>query len=331
MGRASGLPERDLMRFDQKPPWATAAGYLAALMSGGIMGLTWVVQSRVLSLGVVGPAELNWLNMIGLCLIVWPMVLLRHRGRVVPRGTPVGWLVVFSLTAACIFYLRNVGVGLCGATTAAVVNRIEIALVFVLTYLVLHQRVRPWGWVGAAVLVAGTLRVAGVGSGGLAYNLIGLAALVVSAAGIATNALIITTHFHRVANERVILFSATIQVIVFSILVPAIAGAEGIQAALGNPYVLKLAGLGTLGIASNLFAYYYAMKRAPMWMVRILALVGPPTAMVADHFILGSPITAAGVQGLVAVLAGATVVILSGRGSSGPGRESLTPAGDAGA
>ena len=71
--------------------------------------------------------------------------------------------------------------------------------------------------------------------------------------------------------------------------------------------------LGAFGIFVNLFVYYYAMKRVPMWSVRILVLTGPPVAMIADYLLLGSPITAAGVQGLTAVLIGATLVILGGR------------------
>ncbi|MCD6361749.1 MAG: hypothetical protein J7M38_12915, partial [Armatimonadetes bacterium] len=128
------------MRLDRQPRWAAAFGYAAALLTGGMVGLIWVLQSHVLSLGVIGPAELNWLNVVGMMLIVWPVVLVRGRGRVLPAGTPVKWLVIFACNAAAIFYLRNVGVGLCGATTAAVVTRIELVLVFALTYLVLRQR-----------------------------------------------------------------------------------------------------------------------------------------------------------------------------------------------
>ncbi len=305
------------MRFDHKPRWATTTGYVAALMSGTIMGLTWVIQSHLLGLEVIGPAELNWLNIVGVALIIWPVAILRAKGRIVPEGTPVKWLVLFACTAACIFYFRNVGVGLCGATTAALVNRVELVLIFVLTYLVLKQRVAPWGWIGAALLVAGVFRVAGLGAENLEFNAVGIGALVLAAMGIASNALIIKTHFGKVANELVILFSATIQTALYSLIVPIFVGMDGVLAVLRDPRMLGLAALGAVCIAGNLFTYYYAMKRAPMWIVRILALTGPPVAMLADHFILGSPVTVAGVQGLVAVMIGATVVILSARGDNG--------------
>ncbi len=292
-------------------------GYAAAVLTGAIVGLTWVLQSHVLGQKIIGAAELNWLNMIGLSLIVWPVALSRARanpgGRLLPQGTPVRWLVVFACCAAAIFYFRNVGVGLCGATTAAVVTRVELALVFALTYLVLKQRVAPWGWVGAALLVAGVFRVSGVGAEALDFHAFGVAALVISAIGVATNALIIKTQFGKVTDDLIILFSATTQTIVFSVVVPGFVGFGWVAGLLARPDVLWLVALGSAAIAANLFTYYFAMKRAPMWTVRILALIGPPVAMVADHFLLGTPITAAGVQGLTAVMIGATMVILSGR------------------
>jgi len=301
------------MRVDRQPRWVAAFGYTGALLAGAMVGLIWVLQSHVLGLGVIGPAELNWLNVIGVAVIVWPIVLLRGGGTVIRPGTPVKWLALFACNAGAIFYFRNVGVGLCGATTAAVVTRVELVLVFVLTYLVLKQRVAPWGWVGAALLVAGALRVSGVGSADMQFSAPGIAALVASAVGVAGNALIIKTQFQRVANELVILFSATIQTALYSVLVPVFVGLEGVREALTRPDVLLLVALGAFGIFANLFLYYYAMKRVPMWSVRILVLSGPPVAMVADYLLLGSPITAAGVQGLTAVLIGAAMVILSGR------------------
>lgn len=290
-----------------------AAGYTAAVLAGGAVGLIWVLQSHVLGLGVIGAAELNWLNVIGMGLIVWPIVLVRGRGRVIPQSTPIKWLALFACNAGGIFYFRNIGVGLCGATTAAVVTRVELALVFTLTYLVLKQRVAPWGWVGAALLIAGVFRVSGVGSAAMEFNAMGIGALVASAVGVAGNALIIKTQFHRVTNELVILFSATIQTLIFSLVVPVFVGLDGVRAVLARPDMIALVSLGAFGIFANLFLYYYAMKRVPMWSVRILVLTGPPVAMLADYFILRSPITAAGVQGLTAVMIGATVVILSGR------------------
>ena len=301
------------MRVDHQARWIKPFGYAAALLSGLLMGLTWVIVKLILNAGVLGPADLNWLNTIGMSLIIWPVYLVRHRGNCFPRGRPYGWLLVFALLASTIFYSRNLGVGICGATTAAIVSRVETAFVFILSYLVLRQAVGRLGWFGSALLVAGALRTAGVGSGQVYVDLPGIGALVLAALCIALNAVIIKTQFGRVPNEMVILASATVQTTVFSIAVPLFVGLDGVRAALADPRLLGLVALATLVIAANLFSYYYAMKRVPMWAARMLALLAPPVAVIADYFVLGTPVTATAIQGLALVLAGAALVIVSGR------------------
>ncbi len=304
------------MRVDRQTRWIKPFGYAAALLSGLLMGLTWVIIKLILNAGVLGPADLNWLTMIGMSLIIWPIYLLRHRGNWFPRGHPYGPLLVFALLASTIFYSRNLGVGICGATTAAIISRVETAFVFLLTYLVLRQAVGRLGWFGSALLVAGALRTVGLGSAQVHIDLLGIGALVLAALCIALNAVIIKTQFGRVPNEMVILASATVQTTVFSIAVPTLIGLDGVRAALADPRLLGLVALAALVITANLFSYYYAMKRVPMWAARMLALLAPPVAVVADHFVLGTPVTAGAMQGLALVLLGATLVIVSGRGTN---------------
>ncbi len=304
------------MTAHNQPRRSVAAGYTAAIITGASMGLTWAVQKYVLSQEILGPASLNWLNMIGLSLIVWPAYLIRFRRKAFGHDKPYGWLCLFALIAASIFYLRNVGVHISGATTSAVVTRSEVVFIFLLSYFVLREPVSALGWFGALVLVMGALRTAGLGSAELTVNFIGIAALVGSALGVALNAVIIKLHFGRSPNELVILASATVQTIVFSGIVPGTGKLHEVSAALGNPALLGLVALGSVIIAAQLFAYYYAMKRAPMWAVRILALTGVPVATLLDRFALHSRVTSAQLEGLVAVLLGAVLVILSGRESA---------------
>lgn len=314
------------MRVDHQPQWTRAAGYTAALLSGVAVGLVWALQKHVLDQKIVGPAGLNWLNMLGINLIIWPAYLIRYRRNLFPAATPFKWLGLFACIAAGIFYCRNLGVGMTGATTAAVVTRSDVAFVFVLSYLVLRQRVNAWGWAGTVLLLLGALRVAGVGLGPLSFDGAGLTVLLASAAGVAVNALIITLHFNRIPNELVILASATVQAILFAVIVPAGGGMGGVAQVFAEPRVLGLIALGSAMIAANLFTYYYAMKRAPMWAVRMLALTGAPVAALADHFVLHAPVTAAHLQGLAAVLIGAPLVILSAGNSRTKGGASQEPA-----
>jgi len=202
---------------------------------------------------------------------------------------------------------------LTGPTTSAVVTRSEIAFVFLLSYLVLRQPVRALGWLGTVMLLAGALWTAGLGSAELTCSTLGIAALVGSALGVALNALIIKAYFSRLPNELVILASGTVQVMLFSLVVPATGGLPEAHEALRQPPLLGLVGLGSVFIFGQLFFYYYAMKRAPMWAVRILALTGVPAATLLDHYMLQARVTSAQLEGLVAALVGAALVILSGR------------------
>ncbi len=316
------------MRIDRQPRWARAFGYAAAVLSGIIMGLSWVVFKIALNSEELGPADLNWLNMIGLAIIIWPVYLLRHRRNLFPRDMPYGWLLLFAIFAATLFYLRNVGVDLCGATTAAIVSRVEAAFVFILSYIVLHQSVTGIGWVGSAVLVAGALRTIGVGSANIIFAPAGVIALVVAALFIAFNAVIIKLKFNRVPNEMVILASATVQTVVFSIAVPTLVGVEGTRAALGNARLIGVVVLGSGCIATNLFLYYYAMKRVPMWAARVLALIALPAAVTGDYFVLGEPISVNAIQGMLLVMAGAVLVVQSGRTTRTGGADGSVAAAD---
>ncbi|MFO8080136.1 MAG: DMT family transporter [Armatimonadota bacterium] len=301
------------MRIDRDPRWAKIAGYVAALTAGVVMGLSWVIFKLELNLEALGAADVNWLNMIGVAIIIWPVYLIRHRGNTFPREQPYRWLLLFATFAAGIFYLRNIGVDLCGATTAAIVSRVETGFVFMLSYLVLRQAVSGLGWFGTAVLLLGALRTIGVGSAEMIFPIGGVVALVGAALLIAFNAAIIKTQFNRVPNEMVVLASATVQTAIFSVVVPVFVGLEGVRFVLANPQYLGLIALASVSIAGNLFLYYYAMKRAPMWAVRVLALISLPSAVAADYLILGEPITMNAVQGMVLVIIGALIIIQSGR------------------
>ncbi|MFW5867365.1 MAG: DMT family transporter [Armatimonadota bacterium] len=305
--------EDEQMRLDRDPRWARMAGYVAALTAGVVMGLSWVLFKLELNLEALGPADVNWLNMIGVAIIMWPVYLIRNRGNLFPADRPYRWLLLFAVFAAGIFYLRNIGVDLCGATTAAIVSRVETGFVFILSYLVLQQAVSALGWLGTAVLLLGALRTIGVGSAGLTFPVAGVIALVGAALLIAFNAVIIKTQFNHVPNEMAVLASATVQATIFSIAVPLLVGLEGVRFLIANPQYFGLVALASFGIASNLFLYYYAMKRAPMWAVRVLALIALPVAVVGDYYLLHEPITPNAMQGMGLVIIGALIIIHAGR------------------
>jgi len=294
--------------------YTRAAGFAAALLCGGIMGISWPLQKYVLSQGVIGPAVLHWLNVIGLFVIIAPIYLIRHKGRLRYPGFSPWWLLVFGCVASVMHFCRKWGVGETSATTAAVVERSEVIFVFIFSYLALKKPVRPIGWLGTILVLYGTIQVAFVGSAELNFNPLGVAALALVGLTIAINALIIKTKFTGIPNELIILGSMAVQLTVFSVVVPSAGMLPEVRALASVPFLIGLVALGSVIWGVRLVVYYFALKRAPMWAVRMLTLTGLPVATLADLLVLHAPVTAGHVLGLLAAVAGAALVILAERG-----------------
>ena len=158
-------------------------------------------------------------------------------------------------------------------------------------------------------MLLGAALVMNVFSTGLVFHPLGYVVLVLCGLGVAVNALIIKLFFHRTPPEVTSLASATVQALVFPPLLVATGHwHEAIRAAMSPQVRVQVLGLSLL-IAAGLYLYYFAMKRAPMTNIRIIYLSTPAFAMLADHFWLGAAVTAWQIAGLVAVMAGATLVI----------------------
>jgi drug/metabolite transporter (DMT)-like permease len=80
------------------------------------------------------------------------------------------------------------------------------------------------------------------------------------------------------------------------------------------PLVAGLVLLGSVVWGTRLVVYYFALKRAPMWAVRMLTLSGLPVATLADLLVLRAPVTGGHIAGLAAAMGGAVLVILAERG-----------------
>lgn len=294
--------------------YTRAAGFAAALLCGAIMGVSWPLQKFVLAQDVIGPAVLHWLNVIGLFAIIAPIYLLRYRTRLRYPGFSPRWLLLFGCVACVMHFCRKWGLAETSSTTAAVVERSEVVFVFIFSYLLLKKPVRPIGWLGTALVLYGTIRVAMVGSTELDFNPLGVAALAVVGLTIAVNALLVKTKFTGIPNELIILGSMTVQLVVFSTVVPGAGLLGEVRAMVDAPLVIGLVALGSVVWGVRLVVYYYALKRAPMWAVRILTLTGLPVATLADLLVLRAPVTGAHVVGLVAAMGGAALVIVAEKG-----------------
>jgi len=222
-GEGAGAPSEVAMagEGETRPPLHRAAGYLAALLSGAIMGASWPLQKHILAQDVIGPAALHWLNVCGLFAIIAPPYVLRYRGRLRWRRFSAWWLLPFGGVACVMHYCRNFGVDATSATTAAVVERSEVVFGFLLSYLGLRRSVRALGWLGTALVLYGTVRVAVVGAQALDFHPLGVLALVVVGLTIAVNATIIKTLFAAIPKELIILGSMTVQIVVYPVAGPA--------------------------------------------------------------------------------------------------------------
>jgi len=298
--------------------WPAALGYLAALLTGGLMGVQWPLQKHILGRDVIGPGTLHWLNVVGLFALVLPVYLARFGLRLRWERFRPWWLLPFGGVACVMHYCRNFGVAATTSTTAAVVEETEIVFVFLLTYLVMRGRVRALGWLGTALVLYGTVRVALVGAGALQFAPLGIAALVVVGLTIAVNATIVKMLFGGIPYELIILGSVTVQLAVYSLAVPSSGALPDIAHLAAMPGLLGLVALGSVVWGTRLLLYYYALRRAPVWAVRMLALTGLPVASLADLLVLRVPVSRVHVEGLIAAIVGAALVIRSASNAERP-------------
>lgn len=278
------------------------------------MGISWPLQKFILGHEVIGPATLHWLNVIGLFVIILPIYLVRFQGRLRWHGFSPSWLLVFGGVACVMHYGRNFGLRETSATTAAVVELSEVVFIFLISYLVLRRPIRPLGWLGTGLVLYGIIRVAMVGATALQFSTIGVFALVVVGLTIAINALLVKTKFMGIPNELIVLGSTAVQLVVFSTAVPAAGLLPEVGRLLQEPYLLMLVILGSVVWGARLMLYYFALKQAPIWAVRMLALTGLPIATLSDLLVLRIPVTWTHVEGLIIAIIGAALVIQTARG-----------------
>ena len=292
-------------------------------MLGGVcFGLYLPLQKHALA--QVSPAFLNWAQMAALLAIGLPVHLCVNRPNLLPRRSEVLWLVFFGVTAALFFYLRNVGLKLTGPTTGGVLLATEVLFSFVFSVVIFHNRVSGRSLVGAALLAGGVLLAMRVSRGAMRLEPTGCLLILTAAFGVAINAVNIKLHFNHMPNLLVMCANAGCQTLLWTAILGG-TGQLGEVSDLAHGWLWVDVVLGALLIGGNLVLYYYSMKRCPMWMARSLSLVTPAVAMLGDRFFLGSQISASQIAGLVAVTAGAAIIIcVSGRN----GGEVITVSGD---
>lgn len=294
----------------KNPRWDRWLGYATSLFTGTLAGVLYAVN-KVLCRDLTA-GQITFLEATVALLFLLPLYLWRTRGASFPRGTPWGWLLAFGFTAVILFYARTLGIALTNPTTGSLVVRLEVALVFAYSFCFLREKPSVWGWVGAALLVAGMLAALDLPTKGLIFRPLGIGALLLCAVGIASNAIIIKLHLSRVSNFLTALVNVACQAAAFAVLLPLTGQWAGLAASLRNGQQLLLVLAGGAIITWMLTTYYFAMKRIPMWTVRLLGLVTPAAALLADHLWLKSVVTVGQLLGLGLVTLGSAAVIIAG-------------------
>lgn len=301
------------MTDEEKNSQRALYGYIGILSSATFTGMNWPLVKDLMS--NVSPLQANWLVIIPALVMILPFYIWYRRDQeLVPAHTPFKWLLLFGVFASAIFYCRNVGTHLTTATTAALVVRMELAFVFILSYIILKTRVTALGWAGSAILLAGALLASGFSFGQLAFDWLGVGALFVAAALTALNSMIIKVFFGNIPAEMPAIVSCICQTVFFSAILGVSGRIPETVAAVQNPRVAIESLIGGFFMVMLLGLYYFAMKRIPVWLCRILALFSTVVAMIGDHFWLGTDITVGQLAGFVGVVAGGVLVILASRG-----------------
>lgn len=285
-------------------------GYAAALASGTLGGLMYGINKELTA--HMGALPVTFGEALIALAILLPLYGIRFRRNLIPQRTPWGWLIVFGLTAVTLFYFRVLGVVLTSATTAALLTRFELVLVFTYSYVFLAERPSLAAWLGALALIGGMVCALDLPSASLTLRLGGVAAGLACAVGLASNAIVIKLHLGRVSNQLTAVCNVGIQAVVFPFLLLATGQTHGLAPALAQPRLLLLLVLGGACIPGMLVTYYFSMKRVPLWSCRLLDLINPVVALFADHFWLRSAISLGQLLGLALVVGGATLVITSG-------------------
>lgn len=283
-------------------------GHLAMVLHALCGGAYWPVQKHLLR--YAPPAQLNWLQMVLLLALMAPLCAPRWRSILTSRP-PWVQLVAFGTLAAIIFYARAYGINVTTASTAVIVTRSEAVFSLVLSYLLLGQYITGWAWAGAALLAVGSFAPLSLSSSGVSSHPIGVLALLICALGTAFNGVIIKRYLTSTSNAFIVFTSGFCQAVLFTIiLLPG--GAWRAAAPLLAPELLGELLLSVLLVAGMLYLYYYALERIPLANARIMALMIPTVAVLGDHFWLGSALGYGQAAGLLAVTAGAALVIFRG-------------------
>ena len=297
------------------PAARTRVAFIVDCCSVLVCALTWagyaVVSQKLVHLmpvEVVGAWSRTFamIILLGVAFSRGEARLLWSPGPVVKYAILIG-VIAFGMNAAQLYGLKMKGAS---ASNFSLIVKMDVLFTLLAARLLLKERMFRMDYLGVAVMVLGVGLVMLRDLLHYEFAFVSDLLFLSIAIGLTFNAFVIKAKLQVLSNRVVAGYNCSMSLLGFLVLLVATAKWGAAAEQLGHPRnMLLLASFGAL-IAGVFLTYYHALKRLPLWLVRVLLLFTPPFTMLLDFLTRGTAITSAQVGGMLLIMAGACVIIV---------------------
>jgi len=201
------------------------------------------------------------------------------------------------------------------ATNASILLKTDILFANLLTIIILKKRFGFKCWAATFAMIAGVLMVMDVNILEFRFTGFGDLLLVASAFFVTLNAFVIKNVLNdsrvSISDEVVAYYNNFVCLILFGILTVLNEGKALMSSTMKQHDLIALFAAGGLIQTLIYVFYYYNLRRLPVWIVKIFLLFMPVFASIIAYFVLNERLDFMQLIGMVIVIAGAVVIILS--------------------
>lgn len=267
-----------------------------------------LIASKYL-LKVFSPFALGMVTFGGAAVLLWLSVALKNgREKVATIPRRFGHLITIGAIGSLIQISTLVGLRLSSPTNAAIITRADIGIALLLGLAFLREKPKPLDLPGAILMVAGALRTVGLGEAELKLG-IGDLLFFLAALGYAANALLVKLSFRWVDRFVTAAFNASFMCFSAIILTFLLKDASQLPHMMRHLALL----LPPIFFASTIASYYVSLTYLPIWLARAFTLLQPPIAAFLAWALLGEPFLQRQAQGMMLLLVGGSMVVMSGK------------------
>jgi drug/metabolite transporter (DMT)-like permease len=227
-------------------------------------------------------------------------------------------LPAFALMGLLGFTIYNVALNMGQKVTAAGVASflVNVAPVFVVVFaaVVLHEKVKPAGWIGILISLVGIALLAQAKGGGFRLNP-GALLIVIAALSAAGYAILQKRYLQKYGPLSLVSYCIWFGTLFMLVFAPGLIG-ELQRAPLGATLIIVYMGVFPTAIAYSLWGY--VLSRIPVSVAISFIYLVPVLATVMSHFWLGEILAARSLLGGFLALTGVVVVNTLGRAKPMP-------------